>query len=285
MKEEIKVYSESGVDDEDKVRKQLKEIKKRYAKSNDTGRTETGNKRNSSNYLAEIIDSMKLLLDDSPHTGTADRSFLNVLQDRKEYKLPEGARGLPSWAPNGAKNARGVCSTSSSHYLGLASVDGAFLEVTLDSGGGRTMIDESTARRIGLDIEWAEDTKKHYGTFSGVSGSSCQYLGVTRRPVHIQFAEDVCFRLKEIKVFKYPEPILLIGTDLLSFAPNSDCTFSYLGVNPLTNTGEVVFYNRTKKELIACELVHSPTTHSALPQADSIAAKLKKVKFQLDQKE
>lgn len=68
---------------------------------------------------------------------------------------------MPSWAPtSGIKNARGVCPASSSHYLALASVQGAFLEVTLDSGGGRSMIDEHTAKLIGLDVEWAKDTNK-----------------------------------------------------------------------------------------------------------------------------
>lgn len=214
---------------------------------------------------------MKTLLseDDKP-IQPADKTFFKLLEDRTEHKLPAGARGLPEWAPKGAKNARGVCQVSSSHYLGLACVEGAVIEVTLDSGGGRTMIDANTAKLIGLDVEWASETNKHYGTFSGVSGSSCQYLGVTRGPVNIQFAPGVTFRLKELKVFNYPEPLLLVGTDLLGFSPTNNCTFSYLGINPLTATGEVVFYDRTKKALISCELVYSPTTHSTLSLEKSV---------------
>jgi hypothetical protein len=127
------------------------------------------------------------------------------------------------------------------------------------------MIDANTAKLIGLDIEWAQDTKKHYGSFSGVSGSSNSYLGVSKSPVTVQFAPGVYFKLKELKVFDYPEPLLLIGTDLLGFSPSTNCTFSYLGVNPISATGEVVFYDRARKRFIACELVYSPTTHSTLP--------------------
>lgn len=94
------------------------------------------------------------------------------MQERDELKLPAGARGMPSWAPKSAKNARGVCSVNSSHYIALACVGGAVLEATLDSGGSRTMVDEHTAKLIGLDVEWAKDTNKHYGSFSGVNGKS-----------------------------------------------------------------------------------------------------------------
>lgn len=175
---------------------------------------------------------------------------------------------MPSWAPTDAKNARGVCAVNSSHYLALACVDSAVLEVTLDSGGARTMIDSNTARLIGLDVEWAVDTKKHYGTFSGVNGKALQYLGVTKRPVRMQFGDDVVFMLREVKVFDYPSPIFLVGTDLLGFSPGSNCTFSYLGVNPVTATGEVVFFNKQRRQLIACELVSSPTTYNTLNPPD-----------------
>jgi predicted aspartyl protease len=110
---------------------------------------------------------------------------MQLIQEREEYKLPAGARGMPSWAPKDAKNARGVCAANSSHYIALACVGGAVIEVTLDSGGSRTMIDENTAKLIGLDIEWAKDTNKHYGSFSGVNGKSLQYLGMTKQPVKV----------------------------------------------------------------------------------------------------
>lgn len=63
---------------------------------------------------------MKLLLDQG--NSDSDKSFLNLTQNITEYKLPEGARGLPNWAPSNSKNARGVCPITSCHYLALAKV-------------------------------------------------------------------------------------------------------------------------------------------------------------------
>jgi hypothetical protein len=115
---------------------------------------------------------MKVLLDDptSNNISGGDKQYLQMMQEREEFKLPEGARGLPNWGPKNAKNARGVCPASAAHYTGLACVDGTFIEVTLDSGGARTMIDEHTARLLKLDVEWAADTNKYYGTFTGING-------------------------------------------------------------------------------------------------------------------
>ena len=78
----------------------------------------------------------------------------------------------------------------------------------------------------------------------------------------IKFGEEVEFLLRDVKVFEYPQPLVLVGTDLLAFSPKSTHTFTSLGVNPTTATGEIVFYDRANKKLVACELVSSPTTHS-----------------------
>ena len=68
-------------------------------------------------------------------------SFFHVNHD-KLVKLPAGAKGLPSWAPPDARNLRGMCEINSCHYAGLMSINGGFVEVLLDSGGSRTMIDK-----------------------------------------------------------------------------------------------------------------------------------------------
>ena len=80
-------------------------------------------------------------------------------------------------------------------------------------------------------------------------------------------------------MFTYPQPIMLVGTDLLAFSPVCNCTFAYLGVNPLSATGEIVFFDKMKQKFMACELVSSPTTHSAIPE------NAKKVRFEDDLKE
>ena len=43
------------------------------------------------------------------------------------------------------------------------------VELILDSGGARTMVDRETAKALGLNIEWASEGKS-CGVFSGVTG-------------------------------------------------------------------------------------------------------------------
>ena len=56
------------------------------------------------------------------------------------------------------------------HYLGLIELNGRVVEVILDSGGARTMVDKDTAVALGLRIEWASDSK-FFGSFSGVTST------------------------------------------------------------------------------------------------------------------
>lgn len=63
LKEEIKIYGECGVDEEEEVKKKLKELRKRYLRQY-SSKPPPPSKRDRSNFLAEIVDSMKMLLDD-----------------------------------------------------------------------------------------------------------------------------------------------------------------------------------------------------------------------------
>ena len=126
------------------------------------------------------------------------------MADRELVKLPAGARGMPDWVKKDAKNARGVCPVNPNHYIGLVQFGNAVMEVTLDSGGTRTMIDEHTARLIGLDVDWADQSSKNYGSFSGANGENSPYLGMVRSPVKIKFGPGLEFLLKDVKVFGYP---------------------------------------------------------------------------------
>jgi predicted aspartyl protease len=47
-------------------------------------------------------------------------------------------------------------------------LNGRLVEVILDSGGARTMVDKETAKALGLNVEWATP-EKSFGSFSGVS--------------------------------------------------------------------------------------------------------------------
>jgi hypothetical protein len=88
-------------------------------------------------------------------------------------------------------------------------------------------------------------------------------LGKTKGPVELRWSDKVTFTLHEIKIFDYPEPIVLIGTDMLGHAARAMYTFAYLGVNPSTATGEIIFYKKLDNSVVACELVHAPTTHTS----------------------
>ena len=123
------------------------------------------------------------------------------------------------------------------------------------------MVDRETAQALGLNIEWATPGKS-YGTFSGVNPEATQYAGRAVGPIQIRFSKDVCLELDELKVFDYPDSIILIGTDLLGHAAKAPYTFAYIGVNPTSTVGEIIFFNQKTQKYIVCELVHAPTSHT-----------------------
>lgn len=114
-------------------------------------------------------------------------------------KLPAGAKGLPLWAPSGARNGRGLLPISRAHYTALLSIEGAFVEAIIDTGGARSMIDYETAKALGLNIQLADATQS-FGSFWGPSGAPCEYFGRVKGPVEIRFSSDVSFRLPELKI-------------------------------------------------------------------------------------
>lgn len=181
----------------------------------------------------DILGSLKEVLegdDNSDH----DNNYMFKSATRDLISLPAGARGVPSWAPPNIINCRGLVAVSKAHYLALAVVNGRLIEVMVDTGGARTMVDRMTAIKLGLNVKWSCDNPGIAGTFSGVSGNTTEYLGVAVGPIKVQFSDKVTLHLDEIKVFDYPEPIVLIGTDLLGHTAAAPYTFSYVGVNPTT---------------------------------------------------
>jgi hypothetical protein len=44
-----------------------------------------------------------------------------------------------------------------------------------------------------------------------------------------------------MKVINYPEPLVLIGIDLLGANHQKGHSFAYIGINPHTKKGEIVF--------------------------------------------
>lgn len=69
----------------------------------------------------------------------------------------------------------------------------------MDTGGARSMIDHESAKALGLNIELA-DGNKSFGSFWGPSGEPINYFGRVKGPVDVNFAEDISFRLPELKL-------------------------------------------------------------------------------------
>lgn len=89
-------------------------------------------------------------------------------------------------------NARQVCEVSRAHYTGLCRLGSGVIEVMLDSGGARTMIDLPTAEMLGLEVERAT-ASKYFGSFYSASAVPTPYAGRVVGPVTLQFSEDVTF--------------------------------------------------------------------------------------------
>lgn len=107
---------------------------------------------------------------------------------------------------------------SSAHYTGLCKIGGGVVEAMLDTGGARSMIDLQTAEMLGLPIE-RTTSSKYFGCFYSASAVPTPYAGRVKGPVEVRFSDKVVFTMKEMKVIHYPEPLVLIGTDLLGHAP------------------------------------------------------------------
>lgn len=61
-----------------------------------------------------------------------------------------------------------------------------------------------------------------------------------------------------MKVISYPEPLVLIGSDVLGAFSSPGYSFRSIGVNPATHKGELVFSSHRGKVLEICELVMCP---------------------------
>ena len=97
------------------------------------------------------------------------------------------------------------------------------------------MIDKSTAEALGLTIDVATKDK-HFGSFFGPGSSgnkprSTFYYGRVQGPLQIQVGRDMYLRAEELKVVEHFEPLLIIGTDILT-EKNTKTKFCYVGLHP-----------------------------------------------------
>ena len=132
---------------------------------------------------------------------------------------------------------------SPAHYSALCGLGEGVVEVMLDTARARSMIDMETALKLGLPVEKVSSTK-YFGSFYSASGVPTPYAGRVKGPVRLRFSERVSFTLREMKVINYPDSLILIGTDLLGRSPTGGYSFAYVGVNPSSKVGEVVFSDK-----------------------------------------
>jgi hypothetical protein len=257
MEEELNIFSSHATDDADGLSKALSECRLRHSKKTNDKKKK---KSTRANYAATIIDELRDLLEEfTSSDGDADDPAPDkqlLATPVAAEKLPAGARGLPVWAPKGAKNGRGLLPISRSHYIALVAIGGGFCEAIVDTGGARSMIDYESAKALGLDVELS-DGSRNFGSFWGPSGDPVAYYGRVKGPVNIQFTKDIVFRLPELKVIKHSEPLIIIGTDILMRA-KAGWSFTYIGIHPESLVGVMVF-NKGKEEATV-EMVSWPKT-------------------------
>ena len=99
---------------------------------------------------------------------------------------------------------------------------------------------------------------RYFGAFYSALGVPTPYAGRVRGPVTIRFSKNIQFTLREIKVINYPKSLVLIGTDLLGPNTGDGNTFAYVGFNPASKVGELVFAARGGAVMEVCELVLWP---------------------------
>ena len=58
------------------------------------------------------------------------------------------SRALPTWAPKGAVNGRGILKINPTHYFAVVMLGSAVTEAIVDTGGARTMIDAQLAKQL-----------------------------------------------------------------------------------------------------------------------------------------
>jgi hypothetical protein len=74
--------------------------------------------------------------------------------------------------------------------MAIVQIGKGVCEAILDTGAARTMIDETTATQMGLDIEVATP-EKSFGSFWGPSGPEAKYYGRVKGPVYIHIGPKV----------------------------------------------------------------------------------------------
>ena len=121
---------------------------------------------------------------------------------------------LPDWA-QGYLNFRGLVPLSPAHFYGTAAFNGSITDVLMDTGGSRTMMDITSARKMGLQIQLT-DKEIHYGSWSGPGDKPQYYVGRVPGPILVRFDAAVVIPLAEIKLIETSEPLIIVGSDFMA---------------------------------------------------------------------
>lgn len=125
------------------------------------------------------------------------------------------------------------------------------------------MMDLQTAESMNLDVE-KTTANKYFGSFISASAVPTPYAGRVKGPVELRFSENVSFQIREIKIIQYPEPLVLIGTDVLGAFGGEGFSYTSVGINPRTLQGEVTFSADNGKRQEVCELVMWPKANGVI---------------------
>lgn len=159
---------------------------------------------------------------------------------------PKVIHKYPAWV-NGKVEVDAIrkIKLSDSHYMGTIVLGGVFMHAMLDTCGAKSMIDRRTAEELGFDIEIA--TKhNHFGSFYGPGGKVVYYYGRIKGPLEVWLDADVKLIAPEIKVVEHFEPLMLLGTDVLTEG-STKWNFCYVGLHPTSREGNMVVVDKNGK--------------------------------------
>ena len=140
------------------------------------------------------------------------------------------------------KDASALVPLSKNHYMGRMVINKTLTNMMLDTCGARSMIDRTTAERLGFKVEVATKNK-HFGSFYGPGGKVVYYHGRIQGPIEMWLDDEVMLVAPQLKVVDHCEPLLLLGTDVLTNG-DKEWQFCYVGIHPTTRLGRLVVANR-----------------------------------------
>jgi hypothetical protein len=139
-------------------------------------------------------------------------------------------------------NALGKIKLSKNHYMGTIVLGGVLLHAMLDTCGAKSMIDRKSAEELGFDVEVATKNN-HFGSFYGPGGKVVYYHGRIKGPIEIWLDKDIKLLAPELKVVEHFEPLMLLGTDVLTEG-STRWNFCYIGLHPKSREGNLVVVDK-----------------------------------------